>query len=315
MVSSMYIRIRKAKISDAVQIASIYRSDNPLVKNLIKGKMDRPEILYRFGGVWMHQYSCAEHIKLFREYGGEIFVAELNGRVIGHIEVIIDKDRKHGEYAYISVLMVHRNYRRKGIGRKLIKAAEKYARENKMDIILVAAEEQSIEFYKKVGFRIDERWSSIYVYPQQFDAQVKAISKEKAIKEILENEYDPVIGRFHGTRMLLFEFIKQYSTLKKLDIQHFFFKETTMDPNIIIGIRKSRDIPSVAWAWCGYEVDRHTILRRISGIIHYLGLSKVLTAIPYKEAMSLDTVEKITWMKKAVAKEGQCINSQRTEYK
>lgn len=49
----------------------------------------------------MHRDSCAEHIGLFRQYGGEVFVAELDHKVVGHIEVTIDANRSISEYVCI----------------------------------------------------------------------------------------------------------------------------------------------------------------------------------------------------------------------
>jgi len=298
-VIQMGITVRKAVLSDVEFIAMAYRSDNPYVDRFLQSGLDTPENLYRLGGVWMHRDSCAEHLSIFRRYGGEIFVAELDRRVVGHIEVIVDANRNVGEYAYISVLMVHRDYRRKGVGRKLVEAAIDYAREKGQNKILVAAEEQSVGFYKKLGFVAEEEWLSVYVPRQRSRIMPTTIKKEEALDEILRNRYDPVLGKFHGTRMILFEFVAQYATLRKLDIHHFFFRMPTEDTSVIIGIRKSKDIPNVAWAWCDREANRTRILRWIAGIIHNLGILKILTAIP-KQDTNLEIVERITWMKKEI---------------
>ena len=218
--------VRKAKLSDAKHIAIVHRSDNPYVTRFLMSGVDSPENLYRFGGAWMHEDSCAEHIMLFRVYGGEVFVAELDDRVVGHIEVIDDYNRRIGEYAYISVLVVHRGYRRRGIGRRLVRAVINYARDLGKDCVLVAAEEQSVGFYKKLGFEIEEVWLSVHIPAQKHGPIPQKIKKEEAVEEIVNNRYDPIIGRFHGTRMILFEFVMKYKTLEKLDMQHFFFKKS-----------------------------------------------------------------------------------------
>jgi len=295
----MGVVVRKATLSDAGSISMVYRSDNPYIGALLRDCLDTPENLYCFGGVWMHRDSCAEHLSLFREYGGEIFVAELDSMVVGHIEVITDFNRNVGEYAYISVLMVHRDYRRRGIGRMLVKTAIDYAREKRQNIVLVAAEEQSVGFYRKLGFTVECEWLAVYVPSRQLRIVPIVIKRDEALSEIIRNRCDPLLGRFHGTRMILFEFVAQYTTLRRLDIHHFFFRIPTNGASTIVGIRKSRDIPNVAWAWCGSETDRARILRWIAGIIQHLGIPRILTAIP-KQNTNLEVVEKITWMKKRI---------------
>jgi len=299
MVIQMRIIVRKAVLSDAEFIAMAYRSDNPYVEQFLQKGLDTPENLCRFGGVWMHRDSCAEHIGLFRQYGGEVFVAELNHKVVGHIEVTVDANRSIGEYAYINVLMVHRDYRGRGVGRKLVEAAIDYAREREQNRILVAAEEQSVGFYKKLGFRIMEEWLSVYVPKRQSKVIATAIEKEEALSEIMRNRYDPILGKFHGTRTILFEFVTRYATLRKLDIHHIFLKTQIDSLPAIIGIRTSKDIPNVAWVWSEHRANIDKTIEQVAGIIYHLNIPKILTAIP-KQNTNLEIIEKVTWMEKTI---------------
>ena len=299
MVIQMRIIVRKAVLSDAEFIAMAYRSDNPYVEQFLQKGLDTPENLCRFGGVWMHRDSCAEHIGLFRQYGGEVFVAELNHKVVGHIEVTVDANRSIGEYAYINVLMVHRDYRGRGVGRKLVEVAVDYARERGQNRILVAAEEQSVGFYKKLGFRIMEEWLSVYVPKRRSKVIATAIKKEEALCEIMRNRYDPILGKFHGTRTILFEFVTRYTTLRKLDIHHEFFKTQIDSLPAIIGIRTSKDIPNVAWVWSEHRANIDKTIEQVAGIIYHLNIPKILTAIP-KQNTNLEIIEKVTWMEKTI---------------
>ena len=115
----------------------------------------------------------------------------------------------------------------------------------------------------------------------------------------MSNKYDPLIGRFHGTRTILFEFIARYTTLRKLDIHHYFFVTHIGGYPAIVGIRKSRSIPSVAWVWCSDDADRSIALEHVAGIIHSLDIPEVLTAVPSEYAKGR-IVERITWMRRDI---------------
>lgn len=291
--------LRRASIEDAFGIAECYRSDYLGIDEVLSRFPDTPENLYRFGGVWMHGDSCAEHIELFRKYGGEILVAEVDGKVVGHIEVIPDFSRDLGEYLYISVLMVHRRYRQRGIGTKLVGMAEDYARERGLRCVVVNSEEQSVGFYEKLGFKIRELWYSIYLRGKPMEFNFSTVETDRAAAEILGKKYDLLVGRFHGSRAVLFEFLNRYRSLEKMDISHMFYQANVGDGGVLIGIRKSQDIPNVAWCWSRKYVNLDKALDAIRSIAHILSISKILTCVPNK-GIGLELVETLTWMSKTV---------------
>ena len=291
--------LRRASIEDAFGIAECYRSDYLGIDEVLSRFPDTPENLYRFGGVWMHGNSCAEHIELFRKYGGEIFVAEVDGKVVGHIEVIPDFSQDPGEYLYISVLMVHRKYRRRGIGTKLVGVAEDYARERGLHYVVVNSEEQSVGFYEKLGFKIKELWYSIYLRGEPMGFTFRVVETDRAAVEILGERYNLLVGRFHGSRAVLFEFLNRYRSLEKMDIRHMFYQANVGGEKVLIGIRKSQDIPNVAWCWSRKYVDLDKVLDAIRSIAHMLSISKILTCVPNK-GIGLGLVETLTWMIKMV---------------
>lgn len=181
----------------------------------------------------------------------------------------------------------------------MVEAAIDYARERGQDRILVAAEEQSVGFYERLGFRITEEWLSVYLPKRQSKVIATAIEKEEALSEIMRNRNDPILGKFHGTRTILFEFVTRYATLRKLDIHHIFLKTQIDSLPAIIGIRTSRDIPNVAWVWSEHGADINKTVERVAGIIYRLNIPKILTAIP-KQNIDLEIIEKITWMEKTI---------------
>jgi len=84
------------------------------------------------------------------------YVAVKDGDIIGFISIIFYKTLFHsGGTALINELIVSEDYRRKGVGKKLISKAIKIAKQRGMDEIEVGTEKKNIiaqSFYKKCGF-------------------------------------------------------------------------------------------------------------------------------------------------------------------
>ncbi|MCG8571464.1 MAG: GNAT family N-acetyltransferase [Spirochaetes bacterium] len=79
-----------------------------------------------------------------------VFLAELNGKLIGFIICFSKKDD-----GYISVLTIIPEYRGKGFSKKLIKKAVDYLQDNGHDLIKLKVEKnnsRAIQLYKELGF-------------------------------------------------------------------------------------------------------------------------------------------------------------------
>jgi GNAT superfamily N-acetyltransferase len=102
----------------------------------------------------------SEMFKRCSECGGRILVAEVDGDVAGYVtilpkvksEQVEDGDQ---EYALISDLVVLEAYRGSGLGRKLLAAAEQYARSCKakhLRIGVLAGNAVAESLYESAGF-------------------------------------------------------------------------------------------------------------------------------------------------------------------
>jgi len=100
-------------------------------------------------------------MRLRRKHAGEILVAEDDGQVIGFITVLgrvlpTLPDEYPKEYAKITELIVHEPYRGRGTGRKLIAAAEDFARQSGVSSIRLeasAGNARGRQFYTGAGYR------------------------------------------------------------------------------------------------------------------------------------------------------------------
>ena len=135
----MEIIYRKATVKDTKAIESLFTQmlftiyKNPEIKGYEKGYLDR----------------------FFSDLQDCIFVAELNGSVIGYISINANNDTK--QYLYIDDFCVHKDYRSKGIGTKLLNMVEDYAKEIKvLDICLHVENSNTLakKLYDRNGYNI-----------------------------------------------------------------------------------------------------------------------------------------------------------------
>jgi GNAT superfamily N-acetyltransferase len=91
---------------------------------------------------------------------GEILVAELDGRVVGHLFLTFEQSPPFVRpdlraYAYIAELFVRAEARRRGVARALLEEAERIARERGVSRIMVSAlagNDSAEATYDRAGF-------------------------------------------------------------------------------------------------------------------------------------------------------------------
>ena len=86
----------------------------------------------------------------------KIFVIEKNNKIIGSVKLIIEHKLIYNMaiYGRIEDVIVHNNFRNKGIGYKLIKYVVDYCKTNNFFKITLCCNEDLIPFYKKNNFEV-----------------------------------------------------------------------------------------------------------------------------------------------------------------
>lgn len=83
------------------------------------------------------------------------FVVEVNNKVIGYSSLhVIDKINRRS--CLIEDVVIHKNYRSKGIGRDLINHLINFSKNKKCDKIILNSSESNVIFYEKLGFEKNE---------------------------------------------------------------------------------------------------------------------------------------------------------------
>ncbi|MET1159808.1 MAG: GNAT family N-acetyltransferase [Thermoprotei archaeon] len=151
--------IRKASLDDVKGIVDVHCSIVDKWYKFTNGK--RVEASYEelsvverwdHGGPWMSIESCAIHLNYVLVNNQYPLVAVLDNRIVGELELYIGYEKGVlGRHGYIDILVVHRSYQGRGIGRKLVEKAIEICMEKECDTIAVWPDPSAVEFYKKVG--------------------------------------------------------------------------------------------------------------------------------------------------------------------
>jgi len=105
-------------------------------------------------GYSVNLLELSENISEIYKKGGEIFITEIDGEVVGSVCVLIDARLAEGVYAEIVSLIVSENIRGQGVGKELVIEAENWARKHVNKIRVRANEARSLAhaFYKSQGY-------------------------------------------------------------------------------------------------------------------------------------------------------------------
>ncbi|RLE85311.1 MAG: hypothetical protein DRJ41_01475 [Thermoprotei archaeon] len=108
------------------------------------------------GGPWMDLETIHLHFDILKSSKGKAFIAIANNeKVVGEAEIVFSEEPEpYGRYCFLEVLVVHRDYRRRGIGTKLVKHCLEYARSHGYKLFdTIPEDERSKNLYIKLGFK------------------------------------------------------------------------------------------------------------------------------------------------------------------
>ncbi len=157
----MGLVVRLASLDDVRAVTEVHCSDvkkwrKRIGNEWVKASYEELSVGERFehGGPWMSVETCAVHLNYVLVSGQYPLVAELEGKVVGELELYVGEEPGVlGKTGFIDVLVVHRDYRRRGVGRALVEKAREIAKAQGCDTLSVWPEEIAVPFYEKCGLR------------------------------------------------------------------------------------------------------------------------------------------------------------------
>jgi RimJ/RimL family protein N-acetyltransferase len=138
-------RVRRAEPGDAAQLVELARA----VGSETEGWLITI-------GEWRSAADERRYLRSLRRYPhAAVFVAEAGERIVGRLSVARDPHPASAHVADVGV-MIAREHRRRGFGRALMRAAERWAREagvRKLELHVFPHNEPAIALYESLGYR------------------------------------------------------------------------------------------------------------------------------------------------------------------
>jgi RimJ/RimL family protein N-acetyltransferase len=139
------VRIRRADTGDAARLVELARA----VGSETEGWLITI-------GDWRSATDERRYLRSLRRYpDAAVFVAETDEGIVGRLSVSRDPHPASAHVADVGV-MIARDYRRRGFGRALMRAAETWAREagvRKLELHVFPHNEPAIALYESLGYR------------------------------------------------------------------------------------------------------------------------------------------------------------------
>jgi ribosomal protein S18 acetylase RimI-like enzyme len=152
-------------MKNAVLIRKATLKDLPRITQLWKSLMAYHDKHHGYGkGIFAYtKDKLALHLKFLkkqlRRRNAAVFVAEVGGKIVGHVMVQVNKVPPiylHDKEAYICEIIVEDGYRGKGIGTALLEEVEAWANKKKMysiGLTVHIANPEALSVYREFGFR------------------------------------------------------------------------------------------------------------------------------------------------------------------
>lgn len=158
---AMRIEVRPAGPEDA---AAICRAHQGSVETWFRYPKDGPPVpveqeeldeygLWLNGGPWMVPRLCRAHLEWLLSGVGLAWVGLLDGEIVGEGEAFLSEEPPPlGRYLDLSVLYVHRQAQRRGVGRAIVEEVLACARRERCDAVLIGGGVDAPAFYARMGF-------------------------------------------------------------------------------------------------------------------------------------------------------------------
>ncbi|MFA4700167.1 GNAT family N-acetyltransferase [Pyrococcus kukulkanii] len=255
--------IREANLDDTMGIVKCHLSDVDIPEYPRLSVFDR----YKYGGPWMSVETCSIHLNYMFLHNQPVLVAEIGNEVVGELELLIEEEmflKKLRKVCNADVLIVHRDFRRKGIGKALMQKAEEFAKAKGCDVILVSPEDRSYGFYKRLGYKKLLENYVVKISTGNFDpedAKLCSFSGEKVKRlELVAGRFQSSYHHWFSSFVNLIADIDKILEVGRLGKSYYVIREL---PNGFGGI----------YVW-GHEKDIPGILGRAKKYF-----SEVITAI------------------------------------
>jgi len=310
------IRTRRATIQDLPSLVDINKSDiaewhhfdrhGRGAKAAYKELTEWERTMH--GGPWMSLQPLRRYWPFAQKCGIICLVAEMDNRVVGHLDVIPTRERELGEYLYLDVFMVHRLFRRRGVGTELLKASESLAVEKGLPKMIVLADYEGPGglTYRKFGFKA-------FLEMCTFEAKINNVVMPSGVK-MVNPPFEPPLDSHHllcgwwNTPVKLwkncFRFEPRYLRMNPFDWCKLALSLITESGILHITLSNKECFPKMetfdVYIWSPPDVeiaDLSKALQTIKAIARTIG-AKTLTTLAFEKDRKVLEAAGFTWIKR-----------------
>ena len=127
-------------------IRELKKTDLNTVINLLQQISKYEPLLQDYSRIWK-EFDSKKNIYAV--------VAELNCDIIGYGCLSYSVNIRGGKIAYIEDIICNQNYRKKGLGRAIVKELGNYAKKKGCYKVVLQCKEENKKFYEKSGYKIN----------------------------------------------------------------------------------------------------------------------------------------------------------------
>ena len=255
------MRIRPATLDDVGKIVELHTYGRDVVGSLYER--------YAQGGPWMAVETLAVHLNNLLLDDQMAAVAELDGKVVGEVEVFFSEEPILGRLrniAHVDVIEVHPAYRGRGIGTALMEFVEEVARERGAELMTVQPDKEAEGFYEKLGFNVELfRGKLVRVRTGGSGSVIPASFTWEEVRDL-----ELIAGRFQSSYSVFF------SAVRDSIAGIHYTVETGRSGGSYYALRNLPGRNGAAMFLWGWLEDVKPVLARARS----LGFSEVLTVLP-----------------------------------
>ena len=163
----------KKKISSCNNINIAFPFDGELNQDVINlaldaGDFSRFKLDKRLSRHFNDLYTKWIENSISKKFADQVFTVEKSNKIAGFI-TLKKVDKKS---AYIGLIAVNREFRKSGVGKKLILAAENWVSQQNLHYLYVSTQKQNInacQFYYKMGFILEHKEYIFHIWNSKFN--------------------------------------------------------------------------------------------------------------------------------------------------
>lgn len=246
--------IRPATLADAAAISAVHRSTMATWRDPVTRQPTTYATLDLFGrwyngGPWMSPDLCAIHLNALLLAGHLPIVAQVEGHVVGEAEYFINREpAPFGSSLHLSILYIHKDWQRCGIGGKLLDAGIELARALDCTTLTTQPESEAMDFYQRAGFHPWRRAKEMQLKAQgTLPGTLSRITKNTGVPENLAMR----IGRYQCCAQGWDVFWPTLALPGFADLRRSLWVGELAGSPVVLGIREQLRDPSQAdgYAW------------------------------------------------------------------